>query len=208
MDPIHKLTEEFSHFPGIGPRQAKRFAYYLLGKSPLFLKQFADTIKKLKEEVAPCSICQRYFETNNVKSLACPICSDTTRNETLLMLVSRDVDLETIEKSHSYRGYYFVLGGSIPILEKEPEKKVRIQKLKERLKHGGEKGTLKEIIMALNATPEGDNTAFWLRRQIEPLVKQYALSVTMLGKGLSTGSELEYSDPETIGEALKNRTDR
>ncbi len=115
------------------------------------------------------------------------------------MIVQRDVDLEAVEKSGSYSGYYFVLGGVVPILEKEPEKKIRITKLESRIKKGKDK--IKEVILAMNANQDGEHTAEYLREHIG---NSYVIS--MLGRGLSTGAELEYADPETLKNALLHRT--
>jgi len=116
------------------------------------------------------------------------------------MLVSHDVDFENIEKTKSYTGYYFILGGHIPILEKTPEKRIRQKELldmvEKRIKNG-----LSEIIIALNYNPEGENTLTYLRELLSP----FSIKISTLGRGLSTGTELEYSDSDTIKNALKNR---
>jgi recombination protein RecR len=117
------------------------------------------------------------------------------------MIVSRDVDLDSIEKSHVYNGLYFVLGGTIPILEKEPEKKVRLKELKEKL----DDTDFKEIILSLNLTADGENTAEYIRQFILDNSFDNGIKITVLGRGLSTGSELEYVDAETIRNALENR---
>jgi recombination protein RecR len=117
------------------------------------------------------------------------------------MIVSRDVDFESIEKSRVYNGLYFILGGTIPILDKEPEKKVRLRELVEKIK----KGAYKEIILSLNANAEGEHTAEFLRAYLKDKFPSSEFSLSVLGRGLSTGSELEYSDSDTIKNALKNR---
>ena len=115
------------------------------------------------------------------------------------MIVSRDVDFEVIEKSKVYNGLYFILGGTIPILDKEPERKIRLKELKEKIN----KSKLNEIILSLNVNAEGENTIVYLKKIISDINQN--IKVSVLGKGLSTGSELEYSDSETIKNALKNR---
>jgi recombination protein RecR len=117
------------------------------------------------------------------------------------MIVSRDVDFEAIEKSKVYHGYYFVLGGIIPILEKEPEKRVRLKELQARIS----KGQFKEVILSLNANAEGEHTADFIRDYIAQNFANKNIKVSVLGRGLSTGTELEYADGETIKSALKNR---
>jgi len=121
----------------------------------------------------------------------------------MLMIVPRDVDLEAVEKSGSYNGYYFVLGGVVPILDKEPEKKIRISKLETRIKKDK---NIKEIILAMNANNDGENTADFLREKLSTAVQGVALDISILGRGLSTGAELEYADPETLKNAFLHRT--
>ncbi len=205
MNSIEKLTELFREFPGIGPRQAKRFSYFLLRKNGVYIQNLSQTISHLKNEVTVCSSCFQYFEKENrTENKLCPICRDKNRDQNLLMVVQKDVDLETIEKSKIYNGYYFILGGSVPVLTKEPNKSVRLKELfkhvETRLKTG-----LQEIILAMNANTEGENTAEQVRRTLQPLIKKQSLRISKLGRGLSTGSELEYSDADTIVHALKNR---
>jgi recombination protein RecR len=115
------------------------------------------------------------------------------------MIVSRDIDFEAVEKSGSYKGRYFVLGGSLPVLEKEPEKRIRISELKNYLTRHTD---VKEIILGLNANSEGENTAEYLKEHL----KKDGLTISLLGRGLSTGAELEYADPETLKSALLHRT--
>ncbi|HEY9583394.1 MAG TPA: toprim domain-containing protein [Candidatus Paceibacterota bacterium] len=196
MDPIHKLTEYFREFPGIGPRQAKRFVYFLMTKNSAYLDSLAKLILEIRKNVRVCSLCFRFYQDGNSK--VCPTCSN--RDEEKLMIVSRDVDFESIEKSKSYNGYYFILGGSIPILDKEPEKRVRLRELVERIK----KGKFKEIILSLNSTADGEHTADFIKNYIKEKMGA-DLTVSVLGRGLSTGAELEYSDSDTIKNALKNR---
>ena len=129
MDNIEKLSQLFSEFPGIGTRQAKRFVYFLMTRNPEFLENMTDLISNLKKEIKSCADCSRFFQKHNSDSAICEICGDKSRDKNKLMIVSRDIDLETVEKSGSYNGMYFVLGGLIPILDKEPENKVRLKKL-------------------------------------------------------------------------------
>lgn len=203
MDPISKLTEYFREFPGIGPRQARRFVYFLLTKNSAYLEEMARLFLSIKKSIRVCVICFRFYQ--NGDSTTCPICADTNRDKNQLMIVTRDVDFEAIEKSKFYNGYYFILGGTIPILDKEPEKKVRLSELVSRLKSGN----FKEIILSLNANAEGEHTADFIRDYIKekfPTVDgNDTFSITVLGRGLSTGTELEYSDTDTIKNALKNR---
>ncbi|MBX4210378.1 toprim domain-containing protein [Candidatus Parcubacteria bacterium] len=207
MDPLHKLEKIFAEFPGIGPRQAKRFVYFLLTRTPSYISDLTRSITTLKEDARVCTSCFRFFQLKNEKSTEtrlCSICSEESRDQKTLMIVSRDIDLENIEKSHVFNGTYFVLGGSVPILEKEPETKVRSRELEKRIATSVKKG-LMEVILALNATPEGENTTDYIREFLKPFADKKIIRISTLGKGLSTGTELEYSDSETIKNAFKHR---
>lgn len=198
MNEIDKLAEYFKEFPGVGPRQAKRFVYFLLRKNQSFGEEIARLIPEIRKNISICKDCFRYFPKNNLDN--CKICSDQNRDKNQLLVVSRDVDFEAIEKSDSYNGRYFILGGTIPILEKEPQKFIRLNELKNLITRKKSDG-LEEIILALNANPDGDSTADFLKKELE----QFGLKISTLGRGLSTGTELEYSDKNTILNALNNR---
>ncbi|MFA6432370.1 MAG: toprim domain-containing protein [Candidatus Paceibacterota bacterium] len=201
MDSLRRLEEIFAHFPGIGPRQAKRFVYHLLAKSPASIKEFTQLVEEVKRSTAQCSSCHRFFMGMNAKASDCSVCSDTSRDQSTLMVVARDSDFESIEKSGAYKGLYFILGGTVPILDKEPEKRIRLKPLLERA--GKKDSGLNEIILSLNATPDGENTAEIVRDALIKLKGSFKVSI--LGRGLSTGSELEYTDGDTIKSALQNR---
>jgi len=204
MDSLRRLEEIFAHFPGIGPRQAKRFVYYLLNRSDSSIKEFTDLVKEVKKSTVECGECHRFFAVNGSKKAVCSICSDSSRDNSLLMVVARDSDFESIEKSAAYKGLYFILGGTVPILDKEPEKRIRLKQLLERV----QKTAPKEIILSMNTTPDGESTAEIVKRAVESLSggkSPYKSIVTVLGRGLSTGAELEYVDSDTIKNALLNR---
>lgn len=186
---MNDLIELFREFPGIGPRQARRFAYFLMSKPKGYSDRLISEIQKIRNSISTCPQCFRIFVGTGV----CGICKEA--REQTLMIVARDVDLETIEKTHTYHGYYFVIGGTVPILEKNPEQKIRIKELLERI----EKSSISEIIFSLSLTPEGEHTEEYIRSKIANI------KMTTLGRGLSTGSELEYVDAETLKNALKNR---
>ena len=212
MDSLHRLEEIFAHFPGIGPRQAKRFVYYLLNKPASSVKEFTDLVLEVRKSTNECGRCHRFFIGNDSnKSLSgksstsalCSICADSNRDNSILMVVARDSDFETVEKSGAYRGFYFILGGTVPILDKEPEKRIRLKSLLERI---SEKGSpAKEIILSLNATPDGEHTAELVKESIQKALGSKSIKISVLGRGLSTGAELEYVDSDTIKNALKNR---
>lgn len=205
MNSIDKLIQIFSQFPGIGPRQARRFVYYLLTRASGTLEELSSNIKDLKNDVVICEDCKRFYERKNNKTILCKICADETRDHSTIMIVQRDMDLESVEKNGGFNGIYFVLGGSVPILEKEPEKKIRIEELKiflgRKIKDG-----LKEIILGVNWNPEGENTGDYVKKMLEPLTSKHKIKVSHLGKGLSMGTELEYADGETMKNALNNRS--
>lgn len=205
MNSIQKLTEYFADFPGIGPRQAKRFVYYLLTRNQGHIDEIAKLLTNLKSQVHICTSCFRFFQSENPHISLCDICANRNRDNSLLVIVSRDVDLENIERARVHHGKYFVLGGSIPILEKEPEKRIRARELEQTVHTRAEKGELKEIILALNATPEGENTSDFIEAFLKPLTEQFTIKISHLGRGISTGTELEYSDADTIKNALENR---
>ena len=202
MDAINKLAELFKDFPGIGPGQAKRFVYYLLYRNNGFSEDLIHAVKDLNKEIIQCEECMRYFAgpEHSRGTKICSICSDKHRDDSMLMIVPRDIDFEAVEKSGSYKGHYFVLGGSLPILEKEPEKRIRIEKLQETINK--KQKTLKEVILAMNANADGENTADYLKEKFKSL----NFTISVLGRGLSTGAELEYADPETLKTAFLHRT--
>ncbi len=202
MDNTQRLIELFKEFPGIGPRQAKRFVYFLLNRNPAYANDLARLINDVRATVHSCDTCFRFFLNDN--SNTCPICRDSSRDKKSLMIVSHDVDFENIEKTHFYNGYYFVLGGTVPILEKNPEKRVRQKELIENIEKKVSNG-LSEIILALSYNPEGENTLTYLEQILKPLADKNSIKISTLGRGLSTGTELEYSDSDTIKNALKNR---
>ncbi len=199
-----KLEEFFRKFPGIGSRQAKRFVYFLLTQRNGFTQELTGLLTALKKDISQCSECFRFFGSENGAKI-CPTCGSKTSDVGILLVVEKDIDFETVQKSATYSGHYFILGGLIPILEKEPANKIRIKELVERIKRDGEKGILKEIILALSVNAEGENTAGYVRKTLEPLAIKYGFKTTALGRGFSTGLELEYSDADTLGNALKNR---
>ncbi len=201
---IDKLVGYFLKFPGIGPRQAKRFAYFLAGQDKDFLKNLADAILKIKEQIKQCDSCFRFFESAAVVD-SCGICSNLNRDKNLLMVVEKDVDLDNVEKSGIYNGKYFVLGGVLPLINgnNPPSGGLRFKELFNKVK----KEKPQEIILAMSATIEGENTSRYIEKILEPLSSKdgQEIKITRLGRGLSTGTELEFIDSETMKNALKNR---
>ena len=201
MDSIGRLTELFEKFPGIGPRQAARFVQFLLRSSSATRRELAEAVQALAEEVHQCPECMRFH--SDIRKV-CGLCSNKNRDSSLLAIVASDVDLAALEKSGTYQGRYFVLGGTLS-LGSEKSNGLRVEQfinhlndLRSRYKN------FKEIILAFPANPEGDATAAYLREKIND-GQGMSIIVTKLGRGLSTGSELEYADPDTIKSAIETR---
>lgn len=199
-DPIiSKLALFFQKLPGIGPRQAKRFVYALFEQDEKFIKDFAQTILKLVDEVSRCKNCFRIFSG---KAKYCEICENPSRDESKLLVLEKDADLENIEKNGIFNGAYFILGGLLSPLKPERKEKLHLKDLKKRVE---ESNSIKEIILAFSATTEGDMTRHHIETIFEDLIKKKKLIITNLGRGLSTGTELEYSDRDTLKHAFENR---
>lgn len=196
MDPIERLIHLFEKFPGIGPRQAQRFVQYLLRTSPATRREIVDSIQNLGGSVRQCPSCYRF---HGGAEKTCSICAHPERDGRYIAVISNDADLAALERSGTYRGLYFVLGGTIS-LASEKTSGLRIAELVHTIRERAPNG-LEEVILAFPANPEGDATTIRVREEITPL----GISVTALGRGLSTGSELEYADPETIKSALDSR---
>lgn len=203
MDTISKLAELFAQFPGIGTRQSKRFVYFLLKRDRAYISELVKLIGDLQNAISECARCHRYFMQKHASAILCSVCGSEARDHTILMIVEKDSDMEAIERSGIYLGTYFVLGGTLPILEKEPEKRIRVRELRDLLQK--ESMELKEVILACAVTPESEHTAEYVRGVIAPITDAHLITVTTLGRGLSTGTELEYSDSETIRYALSGR---
>jgi len=198
MDSIGRLTALFEKFPGIGPRQARCFVQYLLTANPAVRQELAENIKALAAQTNQCKKCYRWYAKGEGSSTLCNICSDTHRDQSILFVVEKDADIDYVERS-GFKGLYFVLGGTIPLASEEPGKYVRLAPLLIRVKTDAD--VLKEIILGLSATTEGDHT----RQILQEKLRESDIKLSSLGRGLSTGSELEYADPDTIQQALGNR---
>jgi recombination protein RecR len=200
MDSIEKLSAIFEKFPGIGPRQAGRFVQFLLRISQSSRIELARAIEGLNASVHQCTECMRHHSGKKGK---CSTCANPERDNELLSVVANDTDLLAMERSGTYRGHYFALGGTVSLVSE----KMNTLRLRELLTHVPKlvgKG-LKEIILAFPANPEGDATSIRLREELAELAGKHSLVITSLGRGLSTGSEIEYADPDTIKNALDSR---
>ena len=191
---IQKLIELFSKFPTVGQRTATRFVFYLIKRDKKEIEELSKAILDLKEKIKFCKDCFKPFEGEGE---ICEICSDKTRDKSLLCVVEKEIDLEAIEKTKKYKGLYFVLGGPVSAIKKEELKKLRIKELEERVRDK----KIREIIIATSLTTEGEALALFLERKL----KNSGKKITRLGRGLPTGGELEYADEETLGAAFESR---
>ena len=195
-DRVEELASLFARFPGIGPRQARRFVYHLLAVSPNDRTKLSHLIQDLAKDVHQCPECLRFWSGSG---LICTYCADQRRDDSMLMLIEKDQDLLAVERSGTYKGRYFILGGVITLSGKGAiREEALVKAVERRIKNG-----LKEIVLALSATNEGEHTADRVRELLRPLRDHVRFSV--LGRGLATGSELEYSDKETLSAAFQNR---
>lgn len=197
MDHVDRLATLFEKFPGIGPRQAGRFVHFLLRSPTVYRKELSSAIASVGSSVSRCTRCMRFHAGGTGE---CALCADTSRDRDLLAIVATDADLTALERSGSFHGLYFVLGGTISLAsDKDGERFVAA--LSQRINDAPPQ----EVILALPASPEGDVTASYVRGVLEPLMKEYAFVISALGRGLSTGSELEYADSDTLKSAFDNR---
>ncbi len=197
MDHIEELARAFAKLPGIGPRQGKRFVFYLLAAPESERTKLAELVTSLGRDVRQCPECLRFH--NGGSAAVCCYCSDSSRDESQLMIVEKDQDLAAVERAGTYRGRYAVLGGVLTLSGKGTIRERDLVRIIEmRLAQG-----LKEVVLALSATSEGEHTADRVRELLVPYRDH--LTISALGRGLATGSELEYSDAETLRAALSNR---
>lgn len=208
--PIQNLVEFFLKFPGVGPKQATRFVFYILREKPDRVQAFAEAVAKLHDDVRLCSQCYKTFDASRLAVSGagdglCEICSNLRRDSGQVLVVEKEVDLENIERTRKYGGLYHVLGGTIDPLDSAAPARLHLKELFERLGRLAEANGV-EVILATNPTAEGDATALYLERVFAPLKdRQSGFKISRLGRGLTTGSELEYSDDITIGQAIQNR---
>ncbi len=201
MNRKERLEELFREFPGIGPRQAKRFVYFLLWKSPNYIEELSKNISEIKKDVKKCQECNRFFDYKETNANICNICQNQSRENGKIMILEKNPDFENIEKMNIWDGKYFLIGKNLKITEKEPEQKINLFPLIKKIKDG----RVKEIIFALSLNPEGEKTMDWIKEKLFELEKKYDLKIMELGRGLSLGTEVEYTDRITMEEALKHK---
>ncbi len=196
MKTLQRVINAFRKFPGVGPRQAERFALYLLRASEAQAAEFTKAILDMRLKVGCCPRCFAYSENSSL----CEICSDDTRDSSLLCIVEEPKDIEAFEKTKSYNGYYFVLHGSISPIEGRNADGLKVKELLARVEE--EKNIIKEIIIATNPDSEGQTTALYLA----DMFRGIGPKITRLGYGMPLGGNIDYIDEMTLSHALKGRT--
>jgi recombination protein RecR len=192
--PIQALIESFQKLPGVGPKSAQRLTYYLLHVPQIQLDEFSDAITRLKKDTVLCSICKNISETE-----PCPICSDSLRNHSQILVVEQPLDILAFERTGKFKGVYHVLHGAINPLENIGPDEIYIDDLLNRAKDND----VEEVIIATNPTMEGEATAMYIRKQLK--INNEKLKVSRLGMGIPTGADLEYADETTLTQALEGR---
>lgn len=187
--PLSDLIAGLSRLPGIGPKTAGRLAFYLL-QQPEVAENLANSIVRAQKEIRECSICCNYTDHD-----PCAICNGEKRNRSLLCIVEQPRDVVALEKTREFKGLYHVLHGVISPLEGIGPEQLTVAKLLTRLEG------IKEVVMAMNPTVEGEATAMYLSKLLKPL----GISVTRIAHGLPVGGDLEYADEITIARALEGR---
>ncbi len=190
--PLQNLINKLSRIPGVGKKTAQRIAFHIINMKPEDVRDLADSILKARSRTKSCSICHNISETD-----PCHICSDRTREGDRLCIVEKPIDVAAIESAGVYRGKYHVLGGVISASQGVGPENLHIADLKDRIKREG----IKEVIIALNPTHEGEITSHYIVSLLSPL----KVTITRIGIGLPIGGSLEYTDLVTIGEALRAR---
>jgi len=195
MKSLDRLIRAFKRLPGVGPRQAERFAAYFLRASEGEVEEFISALTAVKQDVKLCPVCFSYSEQG-----LCPICSDPDRDKGLICVVEDPQDIEALEKTGAYKGLYHVLHGAISPLEGRGAEQVKVRELLERVHHAAE--PVREVIIATDPDSEGETTALYLADLLRGLVGQ----ITRIGYGVPLGGDLDYMDELTLSHSLKGRT--
>ena len=191
---LEKAVGEFAKLPGIGRKTALRLVLHLLRQETGDVDQLAEALSRMKHEVVYCHTCHNISDSDT-----CPICSDPRRDTTTVCVVENIQDVMAIENTQQYHGLYHVLGGVISPMDGIGPSDLEIESLVGRV---GE-GKVKEVILALSPTMEGDTTNFYIFRKLAPFTD---VKITMIARGVSVGNELEYTDEVTLGRSILNRT--
>ncbi|HOK26189.1 MAG TPA: recombination mediator RecR [Bacteroidales bacterium] len=190
---LENAVNEFASLPGIGRKTALRLVMHLLRKDSEEVRRFGETIIRLREDIKYCKICHSISDTE-----ICGICSDKSRDPSIICVVESVQDVLAIENTRQYRGLYHVLGGIISPIDGIGPSDLNIDSLEEKVKKGG----IVEVIFALSTTMEGDTTSFYLYKRLN----KYNLKLSVLSRGVAIGDELEYTDEITLGKSIINRT--
>ena len=191
---LEKTVQEFSKLPGVGRKTALRLVLHLLRQDTEDVLQLTVAINKMKQEVKRCRICHNISDSE-----VCPICSDPRRDETTICVVENIQDVMAVENTQQFRGLYHVLGGVISPMDGIGPSDLEIDSLVERVGKGG----VKEVILALSSTMEGDTTNFYIFRKLAPFSD---VKISIIARGIPVGDELEYADEVTLGRSILNRT--
>lgn len=192
IGPIEDLIKKLNRLPGIGSKTAQRLAYHIIGLDESEVINLTDSILAAKKNTVECSICMNYADSD-----PCEICSNKSRDDSIVCVVESPKDVEAMERSHSFHGKYHVLHGVISPLKGKSPDDVKVKELIDRVK----KGNIKEIIVATNPTVDGDATATYIKN----ILSDYDITVSRIGYGLPVGGDLEYYDEITIQTAMENR---
>lgn len=203
--PLQNLIDAFTKFPGVGPRQAGRFAFFLLHENEGIKEMLSDTLKETREKIGFCDVCFRSVDKR--EGPLCGFCRDPKRNPRAIAVVEKESDMLNLEATRAFSGLYHVLGGTLSPFDNDSPKKLRLREIYSRVQNSLQtKKEPTEVILATSSTTEGDTTALYIERILDPLKKRFLhLAITRLGRGLSLGSELEYADEVTLKNALTNR---
>lgn len=190
---LEKAVTELSRLPGIGRKTALRLSLHLLRQDEQYATDLGSSIINLRKGVVYCKQCHNISQTD-----ICPICSDISRDSTTICVVENVKDVMSFENTRQYKGVYHVLGGLISPIDGVGPEQLEIRSLIERV----QKGEIKEVILALSATMEGDTTCFFIYKQLLP----YNIRITQIARGVSIGNEIEYTDEITLGRSIVSRT--
>ena len=192
VEPVARLIDELNKLPGIGPKSAARLAFYLLKSPKEQTDALAEAITEMKERIVFCSVCFNITEQD-----PCGICEDNGRDRTKICVVEEPLDVIAIERTNDFKGLYHVLHGALNYMEGVTPQQLKIDELLKRT----EQKEVEEVILATNATTEGDATAMYINRM---LAKQ-GVRTTRIARGLPMGGDLEYADEVTLSRALEGR---
>ena len=190
---LEKAVGEFAKLPGIGRKTALRLVLFMLRQGDNDVDQFVNAVSKMKREVKYCRVCHNISDTD-----VCPICSDHSRDAATICVVENVQDVLAVENTQQFHGLYHVLGGIISPMDGIGPADLEIDSLVSRVAAGG----VKEVILALSSTMEGDTTNFYISRKLAV----YPVKLSVIARGISVGDELEYTDEVTLGRSILNRT--